>query len=75
MSVKLSDAQKRVLVYSAQSRGHLSGGRYGFSVNTLRALENRGLCRMVSRSAWDSSWETTKEGARVAAMLNNGGVA
>lgn len=75
MSVRLSDAQKQVLVSSVQNRGKIGGGRYGFSLNILRALEKRGLCKMVSRSTWDSCWETTEDGARVAAEVNNEGEA
>lgn len=60
--MKLSAHMRSVLAFAAERGGKLSSGRYGWSEATLRALERRGLVRLVSRATWDAQWRMTEAG-------------
>ena len=66
--LKLTPTQKDML-RMALDTGTMSSGRYGWNTAWVKALEKKGLVRLVKTATWDATWRLTPEGmsaARVA---------
>lgn len=58
----ITEKQKQIIQRAKENHGKLSGGRFGWNENSLRALEKKGLVQLVTRSTWDSEWRLTQDG-------------
>ena len=63
---KLSGKMTAILVYTRDSGDRTHSGRGGWSVASMRALERRGLVRLVARHTWNENWELTDAGRETA---------
>jgi len=55
-----------ILIHARDNGGHASSGRGGWSGSSMRALESRGLVRLVARYTWDENWALTDAGREAA---------
>jgi len=55
-----------ILVHARDNGDRTSSGRGGWSGSSMRALESRGLVRLVARYTWDESWALTDAGREAA---------
>ena len=58
----ITEKQKQIIQRAKENHGKLSGGRFGWNENSLRALEKKRLIVLVNRSTWDSEWLLTQAG-------------
>jgi hypothetical protein len=65
----LTDAQKQV-VEIAIDRGSTHSGRNGTNVQTMRALERKGLVRKGKERTWETDWHFTDAGRAVGTHLH-----
>ena len=55
----------------ALDTGRMSSGRYGWNEMHVRALEKKGLVRLVSKATWDKEWKLTDLGREIAKALHD----